>query len=142
MKEVQEKKYLGDIISCDGSNRKNINDRTNIAVCNVNKIASSLKEKPYGKHYFLAASLMRDAMLLGGMLSNSEAWINVTKADLTSLQKPDTFLQKELLSVSGNPSNAFMSLELGFIPVKYVIMYKRLTFLHYILSQNTDSKII
>ena len=74
---------------------------------------------------------MRDAMLLGGMLSNSEAWINVTKADLTSLQKPDTFLQKELLSVSGNPRNAFMSLELGFIPVNYAIMYKRLAFLHY-----------
>ena len=141
MMEVQEKKYLGDIISSDGTNRKNIKDRTDKAVGNVNKIVSSLQERPYGKHSYLAASLMRDAMLLGGMLSNSEAWINVTKADLTSLQKPDTFLQKELLSASGNPSNAFMSLELGFIPVKYIIMYKRLAFLHYILSQNINSMV-
>ena len=78
-------------------------------------------------------------MLLGSMLPNAESWINITQTDLTNLQKPDTMLQKELLSISGNPSKAFMSLELGFIPVKYVIMYKRLTFLHYILNENTSS---
>ena len=102
MKVVQEKKYLGDIISCDGSNRKNIKDRTDKAVGNVNKIICTLQERPYGKHSYFAASLMRDAMLLGGMLFNSESWINVTKADLTSLQKPDTYLQKQLLSTSGS----------------------------------------
>ena len=103
IKEVQEKKYLVDIISSDGFNRKNNKDRTDNAIGNVNKTVSSLKEKPYGKHSYLAASLMRDAILLGGMLSNSEAWINVPKEDLTSHQKPDTFLQKELSSASGYP---------------------------------------
>ena len=57
-------------------------------------------------------------MLLGAMLCNADSWISIKEADLTRLQKPDTMLQKELLSESGNPSNAFMSLELGFIPVK------------------------
>ena len=66
-------------------------------------------------------------MLLGGMLCNAESWIKITDADLTRLQKPDTMLRKELLSASGNPSNTFMSLELGFIPVKYVNIYKRMT---------------
>ena len=75
-------------------NRKNIKDRTDKAVGNVNKIVCTLQKRPYGKHLYFAARLMRDAMLLGGMLFNSESWIIVTKADLTSLQKPDTYLQK------------------------------------------------
>ena len=113
---------------------KNIKDKTDKAVGNVNKIVSTIHERPYGKYSFKAASLMRDAILLGGMLSNSEGWINVTETDYTNLQKPDTFLQKELISASGKPSKAFMSLKLEFIPVKYVVMYKIITFLQYILS--------
>ena len=45
MKEVSEKKYVGDIISSDGKNKKNIKDRTNKATGNVNKIVTSLIER-------------------------------------------------------------------------------------------------
>ena len=50
-------------------------------------------------------------------------------------------LQKKLLAVSGNPSKAFMSLELGIIPVRFVIMGRRLNFLHYILNEPINSTI-
>ena len=40
----------------------------------------------------------------------------------------DTLLHKTLLSNSGNQSKVFLCLELGVIPVKYVIMGKRLNF--------------
>ena len=36
MKEVVEKKYLGNIISFDGKNKKNIKDRNNKAKGNIN----------------------------------------------------------------------------------------------------------
>ena len=48
-------------------------------------------------------------------------------------------LQRKLLSESGNPSKAFMCLELGLIPVKFVIMSRRAQFLKYILEEPTDS---
>ena len=52
---------------------------------------------------------------------------------------PDTMLQRKLLSTSGNPSKVFMSLELGVVPVKFVLMAKRTNMLHYILNENTNS---
>ena len=52
---------------------------------------------------------------------------------------PDTMLHRALLSTSGNPCRVFMCLELGVIPVKYVIMAKRLNILHYILSEHITS---
>ena len=138
MKEVSHKKYLGDIIQNDMKNDKNIKDKTDKAVGNVNKILSALNERPYGRHSYKAAVLMRQGILLGGLLTNAETWINITEKDIDNLSMPDTILQREILSSSGNPSKVFMFLELGIIPVKYVIMGKRLNFLNTLLRENTS----
>ena len=82
---------------------------------------------------------MRQAVILGGLLSNAETWTHLTDVNIAKLQMPDTMLQRALLSTSGNPSKVFMCLELKVIPVRYVIMAKRLNFLHYILSEGISS---
>ena len=75
------------------------------------------------------------------MLNNSESWINISKTDLENLEKPDTILKRNILSTSGNPSKAFMYLELGMLPVQFVIMEKRLNFLRYIIKESMCSMI-
>ena len=139
MKQVSEKKYLGDVISSDRKNEANIKERTNKAIGNVNKTVASLNERPYGRYYFKAYKLMGEGLLLGGMLTNSESWINMTKRNIEELEKPDTILQRKVLSTSGNPCKSFMMLELGLIPIRYVLMQKRLQFLHYLLKQDKES---
>ena len=68
---------------------------------------------------------MRESILLGGLLTNSEAWINILKEDLDNLEKPDTILLRKILSNTGNPGKVFMLLEMGFIPVTFVLMQKK-----------------
>ena len=70
MKNVKEKKYLGDIISSDGRNSKNIRERTKKSNGTINNIVSTLTERPYGKHNFKAYKILRQGLLLGGMLTN------------------------------------------------------------------------
>ena len=84
---------------------------------------------------------MRNAMLIGSLLNNVETLINVTKKNENELEKPDLFFQEKLLPTKGKPSKAFRYLELGIIPVRYVIIQKRLLFLKYILNESTDSMI-
>jgi hypothetical protein len=141
MKNVYSKTYLGQIVQSDGKNELNIKSHTDKAFGNVNKIRNALNERPYGKHSFKAALLMREALLISGLLSNAETWTNITETSLTKLTQPDTMLHRALLSNSGNPSRVFMCLELGVIPVRYVIMKKRLSFLNYILNENINSTI-
>ena len=141
MKQVQEKKYLGDIISHDMKNTLNLKAKTNRAIGIVKKISTSLYEQPYGRNTYRAAILMRESLLLGSMLSNSESWINITKLDLDLLEKPDSMVHRNVLSDYGNPSKVFMFLELGTIPVRYVMMEKRLKFLRYILNESMTSMI-
>ena len=105
-----------------------------------NKVMKQVSEKKYlGRYYFKAYKLMREGLLLGGMLTNSESWINMTKINIEELEKPDTILQRKVLSTSGNPCKSFMMLELGLIPIRYVSMQKRLQFLHYLLKQDKES---
>lgn len=131
--------HIIQIIQSDGKNDLNIKDKTDKAVGNVKRIMNALTERPYGRHAFQAALLMRQAMLLGGLLTNAESWNHITEANLTKLAMPDTMLHRSLLSTTGNPSKVFMCLELCVIPVKYVIMTKRINFLHYIISENMTS---
>ena len=57
---------------------------------------------------------MREILLPGLMLSNAESWINLTKTDLEKLEIPDKSLARHVLGANGNPSKAFIYLELGF----------------------------
>ena len=59
-------------MSQDLRNKKNIRDKTNRSVGNVNKIITTLNERPFGVYTFQAAKLMRDGVLLSSLLNNAE----------------------------------------------------------------------
>ena len=64
-------------------------------------------------------------MLVSAILNNSESWTNIQNRDLENLEKSDTFLHRNIPNTFGNPSKAFMYLELGNMHAKLVIMEKR-----------------
>ena len=84
---------------------------------------------------------MQESMLIITLLNNSESWINLTRKDIESIEKPDVMLLRKVLGSSGNPSTVFLYLELGILPAKFVIMKKRLNFLRYILKEDMGSMI-
>ena len=61
------------------------------------------------------------------MLSNAETWSNLTEIETKKDENVDTMLQRKLVSESGNASKAVMALELGMVPVKFVIIGKQLS---------------
>ena len=54
------------------------------------KITTTLSERPYAKHNFKAAVIMRETMILGSMLNTAESWINIAAKDFETLKKIDT----------------------------------------------------
>ena len=89
MEEKREEKYLGDVISTDGRNIKNVKARVAKGIGIVSKILSILEGIPFGQFYFEVAVILRDSLLVSSMLSNSEAWYNVTNAELELLETVD-----------------------------------------------------
>ena len=70
MEEKHEKKYLGDVISKDGRNLKNIKARINKGNSIVTKILNILEGVPFGKLYLQVAILLRNSLLVSSMLCN------------------------------------------------------------------------
>ena len=101
MKEVENKKYLGDIVSKNGTNTLNIKEKTNKAMGNVNKIVLTISERSYGIHTFKAAKLMREAIIISGLLTNSECWINLTKKNLDDLENLISYCKEKLFPNKG-----------------------------------------
>ena len=71
MEEKCEEKYLGDIISNDGKNTKNMKAKQNKGQGMVNEIMAILEDIWYGKYNFEVAVLLRNALLVSSMLCNA-----------------------------------------------------------------------
>ena len=141
MEETEGEKYLGDIISNDGRNMKNIKARINKGTGIVKRILDILDSIPFGKLFFQVAILLRNSLLVSSVLCNSETWFNLTKAELQLLESVDLMFLRKLLRTTKSTPKEILYLELGLIPFREIIRQRRLNFLHYILSQDEDSVI-
>ena len=76
------------------------------------------------------------------MLTNSDAWHNLIEADLRNLEKIDEGLLSKILATPISTSKEMLYLKLGVIPIRFIIKIRRLNFLKYILSQQSESLVL
>ena len=135
MENVDSDKYLGDLISADGSNLKNILARKQRGFGSVDDIMSILNDFSFGPFYFQAAIMFRNSMLVNSILTNSEAWYNLSDSDYNHLEIVDESILRKILETGACTPKVMLYLELGVHPIRYVIMNRRVMFLHYILKR-------
>ena len=95
--ETEEEKYLGDIISKSAKNVRNITARKNKSIGICRKIMKSLQDIWFGKYHYEVAILLRNSLLINSLLTNSEAWHNLTETDIRNLEKVDENLLCKIL---------------------------------------------
>ena len=139
IEEVQREKYLGDVIQSDGKNNLNIQERKNRGIGAVNQIKQLLDDLCLGDYHFEAANILRNSLLLSTLLSNSETWYNLTKKEISELESVDEMSLRNVLSAHSKTPTETLYLESGNIPVRFILMSRRLNFLHYILNEDKDS---
>ena len=141
MEKVEETKYLGSIIQSNGSNSKEIAARAGRGTGLVTEIMNILQSVVFGKYTFEAAIILRNSILLGSMLASSECWLGVTKQQVRQLEMVDEMLMERVLETPSYSSRALLYLSLGLVPIRYILMQRRIIFLHYILNEDKDSLI-
>ena len=138
MKDVKTDTYLGDILSSDGKNTENIKSRVAKGLGIINQITTLLESANFGEHYFEIGVLLRDSMLINGILTNCDVWYNLLKVEIHELEDVDKLLLRKLLNVpSTTPGEAFY-LELGILPISVIIKARRINYLHYLLSTDNS----
>ena len=85
--------------------------------------------------------IFRCSHFLNSILLNSEVWYGLTRADVDELEVVDHSLLRRILSAPACTPTPMLYLELGCLPIRYVIMTRRLMFLQDLL-QEEDSSLI
>ena len=138
-KITMEEKYLGDVISTDGKNMKNVKARISKGKGIVSRILTILEGIPFGNYYFEVAIILRNSLLVSSMLVNTEAWYNITKTELNLLESIDVQFFKSVLKAPKCTPTEMLYLEFGCIPFGHLIMKRRILFFHYILNEDKSS---
>ena len=141
IESVEEEKYLGDIISSDGSNLKNVVARKNKSIGILKQISSILEETCYGEFHFEVAVMLRDSLLLNSILTNSEAWYQVKPEEIEILEKCDESLLRNFFEAPCTTPKCMLYLESGCKPIRFTIMTRRVMYLHYILNEDENTLI-
>ena len=141
MEIVDKEKYVGDIVANNGKHTKNIMARRSKGVGVICEIISILDGLCLGRHYYNAALMMRQAMLHQVLLTNSETWLRLTQGDMKRLEKIDQSFIRRIFQVPTSTPIAFLYLETGCIPIRYVIKMRRVMYLHHILTRREDALI-
>ena len=128
MQNCSEETYLGDIISLDGKNTKNIKSHTSKGLGIISQIFNILDCTSFSPHNFEIALLLRDSMLINGTLYNAEIWYNMTESDINELQNLDNIFFSRLLGVPKSTPTETFHLELGVLLMPTIIKASRILF--------------
>ena len=121
MTNVTEETYLGDIMSSDGKNSKNIAKRISKGLGIITQIIHLLEMVSLGEHFIEIALLFREALFLNGILTNCEIWYGLTESEVKEFEDLDIQLLKKILQVPVSTPQEGFFLELGIIPIGVII---------------------
>ena len=95
----------------------------------------------FGNFQFEVAVILRNSLLINGILTNAEAWYDIKKNELETLEKVDESLLRQVLEAPSSTPKEMLYLKMGLLPIRFIIMSRRLNFLHCILNENKESLI-
>ena len=139
--ECETEKYLGDHISSRGTNEKNIEERKKKGIGIISQLMNKLEGTVYGPYHFEVSLILRQSHLLSSILTNSEAWYGLKTSDIEQLEQVDESYLRRVLEVGISCPKEMLYLETGSTPIRFILVFRRLMFLHYILNEEPESLI-
>ena len=125
MSQVTEDTYLGDIISCDGRNTKNVQNRIGKGLGKITEIMNILEKISVGHQNFKISLLLRESLFLNSIFTNAEIWYGVTQAEIKHLEDLDLTLLRRVLNTPCFVPAEAIYLELGCMNIEVIIKSRR-----------------
>ena len=131
-------KYLGDIVTADGKNEKNIENRKNkitAATIGINTIASSDVLRQIETAVILE---LHEKVNIPALLTNAEAW-TLSKGEKTEIERAEIQSLKYLFDLPAHTPTPGIIFSFGVPYTIHRIDQKRFLYLHHILSQDDNT---
>ena len=141
MKNTNKEKYLGDYIDKTGSSKTNIEDRKSKGYGITTNVLAIINEIPLAHWKVQAGLKLRQAMLINGILFNSEAWHGVNKKEIVILEKVDEALLRGVLSAHPKIPLEALYLETKSVPIRFILASRRILYMHSILQKDESEMV-
>ena len=109
MEIVKEDTYLGDIISSDGKNTKNIADSISKGIGKISQIEQFLE------HYIKIVLLFRESMFVNEILTNADIWYSFSESEVGEFESLDRVVLRNILQVPVSTPREAYYLPIGVI---------------------------
>ena len=141
IKNTDNQKYLGFVLSCKGDNMVNINAMKKKSIWIIRKIFTKLDSLHLKKYYFECGMIFLNVMLRSSIFYACETYYNLKETEIRQLERiEESFLRKLFKTSRGCPLSQ-LYLESGHTPARYHVKKTRLLFLQYILKEEPSSLI-
>jgi hypothetical protein len=137
MSEVTEQKYLGFVISSDGSNTNNIEAKKKRAIGITKHIQYLIKD--LGKFTIECGIIYLNSLLRSSILFAAEAMYDIKENDFRHIEMIEEDLLKKLFKTGKGCTIFQLYFEAGQIPARIAIKRMKIVFFRYILTQKEDS---
>ena len=141
IKCVEKTTVLGDSFNSVGSNKDLIDDRATKGKACIISAMSLCNEITLGVYTVETMLLLYKSLFLQVVLYNSQAWCNLTKQEISTLNTVQMKYLKRIFHAPPSTSNPITLLETGNIPIEQEINKRQLNYLHHILRQDKDDPI-
>merc|ERR1719318_1737740 len=82
--------------------------------------------------------VLREALFINSIMSNSEIWHNVKLSHVQRLEKLDMQLLRKIVNAHSKTASEALFFELGKLPLRFTLSKRRLMYLWQILHRDTD----
>ena len=134
--DVKKAVYLGDTLNQEGTIDDTIDSRKNKSIGRINQISSILTSISLGMYFIDIALVLRESMLLNGILTNCEVWYNVKEDHLTTLESADNELMRKMFNAHSKTAIEIFFIETAKLPIRFIVSKRRLMYLWNILKKD------
>ena len=135
MKKSDQEKYLGDFVTKKANSKDTLEDRINKGNGALSQMSAILSDIPLRKRR------LRHAWFLNACLFNSEVWIGFNQQDLHPLEIIDKHILRLITGAQQKVPSEMLFLETGELPLKYVIIVRRLMYYQEIIKRHENELI-
>ena len=141
MEKVDEKKYLGHILSNRNNNMANINYIKIKSRIITSKIFNMLDTLQLGRYYFECGIVFLRSLLRSSIIYSAETYYNLTEAEVREMEKMEESYLLQLYNTETGCPRSQLYLESGVYPLRFEVMKMKIMFLHYIVNEDSHSLI-
>ena len=135
---TEKYKYLGDLYDKTGKNMSKVKHKMGKASFIASEVKQAGSYGEVGKADTDVRMLLMESMVKPTLLSSTETWVNIRREEIESINRGHYQVLRKVFEQRENTPYYGILAETGYWPYSYIVVYKKLMYLHLLLNSEEN----